>query len=59
MRVVHLGWSTCHAISGRGDKSTNRLTRGQAASFDNPLAKQIRILENKLEKAVMKVYEVR
>ena len=32
---------------------------GQAASFDNPLAKQIRILENKLEKAVMKVNEVR
>ena len=22
VRVVHLGRSTCHAISGRGDKST-------------------------------------
>jgi len=30
MRVVHLGQSTCHAISGRGDKSTRR---GQLLSF--------------------------
>ena len=25
LRVVHLGRSTCHAISGRGDKSTKAL----------------------------------
>ena len=55
-----------HASKLRQNELTKRnnelmdLTRdGGAASFDNPLAKQIRILENKLEKAVMKVNEVR
>jgi len=53
-----------HASKLRSQELTRRnnelldLNRdSQAASYDNPLAKQIRILENKLEKAMMKCNE--